>query len=79
MKKIIKIILIALFLLFLLNTLWSMIQTKEGLDSPLWLQLFYLIVYTVSAIASYKEKWFGFFFSFLLGVGVMIVSIIISL
>ncbi|EAC8432212.1 hypothetical protein IT97_00480 [Listeria monocytogenes] len=79
MKKIIKIILITLFLLFLLNTLWSMIQTKEGLDSPLWLQLFYLIVYTVSAIASYKEKWFGFFFSLLLGVGVMIVSIIISL
>lgn len=42
MKKIIKIILIALFLLFLLDTLWTMIQTKEGMDSPLWLQLFLL-------------------------------------
>ncbi|EOB8389523.1 hypothetical protein ACG9H8_000048 [Listeria monocytogenes] len=79
MKKIIKIILIALFLLFLLDTLWTMIQTKEGMDSPLWFQLFYLVVYSVSAIAAYKEKWFGFFASFLVGVGVMVVSIIISL
>ncbi|AGR03131.1 hypothetical protein T283_06050 [Listeria monocytogenes N53-1] len=27
--------------LFLLDTLWTMIQTKEGVDSPLWLPLFY--------------------------------------
>ncbi|EAF6986457.1 hypothetical protein ATS97_16425, partial [Listeria monocytogenes] len=62
-----------------LNTLWTMIQTKQGLDSSIWLQLVYLLFYLVSAIAAYKEKWFGFFASFLMGVGVMLASIIISL
>ncbi|EKP3903483.1 hypothetical protein P1691_003072, partial [Listeria monocytogenes] len=71
MKKIIKIIFVTLFVLFLLNTLWTMIQTKQGLDSSIWLQLVYLLFYLVSAIAAYKEKWFGFFASFLMGVGVM--------
>ncbi|EAF6989502.1 TPA_asm: hypothetical protein GZN91_15070, partial [Listeria monocytogenes] len=61
MKKIIKIIFVTLFVLFLLNTLWTMIQTKQGLDSSIWLQLVYLLFYLVSAIAAYKEKWFGFF------------------
>ncbi|EAF6310930.1 hypothetical protein AS077_15715, partial [Listeria monocytogenes] len=70
MKKIIKIIFVTLFVLFLLNTLWTMIQTKQGLDSSIWLQLVYLLFYLVSAIAAYKEKWFGFFASFLMGVGV---------
>ncbi|AEO03739.1 TPA: hypothetical protein U0G85_000812 [Listeria monocytogenes] len=79
MKKIIKIIFVTLFVLFLLNTLWTMIQTKQGLDSSIWLQLVYLLFYLVSAIAAYKEKWFGFFASFLMGVGVMLASIIISL
>ncbi|HEL9120382.1 TPA: hypothetical protein U0H16_002865, partial [Listeria monocytogenes] len=65
MKKIIKIIFVTLFVLFLLNTLWTMIQTKQGLDSSIWLQLVYLLFYLVSAIAAYKEKWFGFFASFL--------------
>ncbi|EGT2108935.1 hypothetical protein I2K52_002992, partial [Listeria monocytogenes] len=60
MKKIIKIIFVTLFVLFLLNTLWTMIQTKQGLDSSIWLQLVYLLFYLVSAIAAYKEKWFGF-------------------
>ncbi|EFH1039864.1 TPA: hypothetical protein NOV31_002908, partial [Listeria monocytogenes] len=69
MKKIIKIIFVTLFVLFLLNTLWTMIQTKQGLDSSIWLQLVYLLFYLVSAIAAYKEKWFGFFASFLMGVG----------
>ncbi|EAW0583578.1 hypothetical protein EBM49_14215, partial [Listeria monocytogenes] len=78
MKKIIKIIFVTLFVLFLLNTLWTMIQTKQGLDSSIWLQLVYLLFYLVSAIAAYKEKWFGFFASFLMGVGVMLASIIIS-
>ncbi|EJD7571214.1 hypothetical protein M2U21_002961, partial [Listeria monocytogenes] len=64
MKKIIKIIFVTLFVLFLLNTLWTMIQTKQGLDSSIWLQLVYLLFYLVSAIAAYKEKWFGFFASF---------------
>ncbi|EJD7574026.1 hypothetical protein M2U24_002838, partial [Listeria monocytogenes] len=59
MKKIIKIIFVTLFVLFLLNTLWTMIQTKQGLDSSIWLQLVYLLFYLVSAIAAYKEKWFG--------------------
>ncbi|EGP9917772.1 hypothetical protein I1C51_002966, partial [Listeria monocytogenes] len=68
MKKIIKIIFVTLFVLFLLNTLWTMIQTKQGLDSSIWLQLVYLLFYLVSAIAAYKEKWFGFFASFLMGV-----------
>ncbi|EAF6917375.1 hypothetical protein ATS95_12520, partial [Listeria monocytogenes] len=77
MKKIIKIIFVTLFVLFLLNTLWTMIQTKQGLDSSIWLQLVYLLFYLVSAIAAYKEKWFGFFASFLMGVGVMLASIII--
>ncbi|EED2141028.1 hypothetical protein G4T65_002827, partial [Listeria monocytogenes] len=63
MKKIIKIIFVTLFVLFLLNTLWTMIQTKQGLDSSIWLQLVYLLFYLVSAIAAYKEKWFGFFAS----------------
>ncbi|EAC8259143.1 TPA: hypothetical protein KZH96_002901, partial [Listeria monocytogenes] len=72
MKKIIKIIFVTLFVLFLLNTLWTMIQTKQGLDSSIWLQLVYLLFYLVSAIAAYKEKWFGFFASFLMGVGVML-------
>ncbi|MCP7889973.1 hypothetical protein JKQ82_15125, partial [Listeria monocytogenes] len=76
MKKIIKIIFVTLFVLFLLNTLWTMIQTKQGLDSSIWLQLVYLLFYLVSAIAAYKEKWFGFFASFLMGVGVMLASII---
>ncbi|EAC3281803.1 hypothetical protein F2B63_10150 [Listeria monocytogenes] len=75
----IKIIFVTLFVLFLLNTLWTMIQTKQGLDSSIWLQLVYLLFYLVSAIAAYKEKWFGFFASFLMGVGVMLASIIISL
>ncbi|EAD5952965.1 hypothetical protein EZU37_14415, partial [Listeria monocytogenes] len=66
MKKIIKIIFVTLFVLFLLNTLWTMIQTKQGLDSSIWLQLVYLLFYLVSAIAAYKEKWFGFFASFLM-------------
>ncbi|HEM0255435.1 TPA: hypothetical protein U0S79_000033 [Listeria monocytogenes] len=79
MKKIIKIIFVTLFVLFLLNTLWTMIQTKQGLDSSIWLQLVYLLFYLVSAIAAYKEKWFGFFASFLMGVGVMLAIIIISL
>ncbi|EAH3978644.1 hypothetical protein D6321_14910 [Listeria monocytogenes] len=79
MKKIIKIIFVTLFVLFLLNTLWTMIQTKQGLDSSIWLQLVYLLFYLVSAIAAYKEKWFGFFASFLMGVGIMLASIIISL
>ncbi|MBC2329780.1 hypothetical protein QJV03_06965 [Listeria swaminathanii] len=79
MKKIIKIVLIGLFMLFLLNSLWTMIQTKEGLDSPFWLQLFYLLVYVVSAIATYREKWYGFAVAFLLGIVVMLVSIIISI
>ncbi|EAG4439397.1 hypothetical protein CA382_15745, partial [Listeria monocytogenes] len=61
----IKIIFVTLFVLFLLNTLWTMIQTKQGLDSSIWLQLVYLLFYLVSAIAAYKEKWFGFFASFL--------------
>ncbi|EAG7296572.1 hypothetical protein BLH00_14985, partial [Listeria monocytogenes] len=74
MKKIIKIIFVTLFVLFLLNTLWTMIQTKQGLDSSIWLQLVYLLFYLVSAIAAYKEKWFGFFASFLMGVGVMLAS-----
>ncbi|EAF6373015.1 hypothetical protein ASL23_15280, partial [Listeria monocytogenes] len=65
----IKIIFVTLFVLFLLNTLWTMIQTKQGLDSSIWLQLVYLLFYLVSAIAAYKEKWFGFFASFLMGVG----------
>ncbi|ECJ9746157.1 hypothetical protein FQR52_06265 [Listeria monocytogenes] len=79
MKKIIKITLIVLFLLFLLDNLWMMVQTKQGLDSPIWLQIVFLLVYIISAITTYKGKWFGFFASFLMGIGIMLVSIIISL
>ncbi|MBC1568765.1 hypothetical protein HCJ20_07610 [Listeria sp. FSL L7-1425] len=79
MKKIIKIVLIGLFMLFLLNSLWTMIQTKEGMSSPLWLQLVYLLIYAVSAFATYKEKWYGFFVAFVFGIVVMVVSIIISI
>ncbi|ELY0461960.1 hypothetical protein [Listeria innocua] len=79
MKKIIKVIFVTLFILFLVNNLRVMIQTKEGLDSPLWLQIVYLLAYLVSAIGAYKEKWFGFFIAFLFGVMIMIASIIITL
>ncbi|HHQ0953286.1 TPA: hypothetical protein ACSK9D_003064, partial [Listeria innocua] len=61
MKKIIKFIFVTLFILFLVDCLRVMIQTKDGLDSPLWLQIVYLLAYLVSAIGAYKEKWFGFF------------------
>lgn len=78
MKKIIKFIFVTLFILFLVDCLWTMIQTKDGLDSPLWLQIVYLLAYLVSAIGAYKEKWFGFFIAFLFGVMIMIASIIIT-
>ncbi|MBC1353936.1 hypothetical protein ACYRFF_00255 [Listeria welshimeri] len=78
MKKIIKIILIASFILFLFNNMWTMFKTKEGIDSPLWIQFALLISYLASAIVTYKSKWFGFFSIFVVGVLLMLVSILVS-